>query len=255
MPFSDNTSLEDIRRWQAEFAKARDWDQFHSPRNLTLALVGEVGELCECFQWKSDELTGDTRKWSSEKRKHLGQEMSDVLFYLIRLADRCHIDLPAAAREKLELNAKKYSVKLSKGSSAKYTELRDSHKEQEEQKKQYDNQERCTAATSKTILNLSKLDSDRQRVYLTPTKMMLHPLKTAEHFLPSMVFNQSTDKLHATMTKSKSHHEKKSTDREERHWFFRLLIEVFAILITLGLIGVAIYLLYEVGLTTVSTLR
>ena len=87
--FSSDLTLEDVRQWQADFASARDWNQFHSPRNLVLALTGEVGELAECFQWKGDDKCGPgLPDWSEKDRAHLGQELSDVLFYLIRLSDR-----------------------------------------------------------------------------------------------------------------------------------------------------------------------
>lgn len=71
-------SLEMIRQELRTFAKARDWDQFHTPRNLALALVGEVGELCEIFQWKG-EVTNGLTGWDEKDRVHLGEELSDVL--------------------------------------------------------------------------------------------------------------------------------------------------------------------------------
>eukprot|EP00441_Pelagodinium_beii_P003899 CAMPEP_0197701080 /NCGR_PEP_ID=MMETSP1338-20131121/122760_1 /TAXON_ID=43686 ORGANISM="Pelagodinium beii, Strain RCC1491" /NCGR_SAMPLE_ID=MMETSP1338 /ASSEMBLY_ACC=CAM_ASM_000754 /LENGTH=179 /DNA_ID=CAMNT_0043284749 /DNA_START=60 /DNA_END=596 /DNA_ORIENTATION=+ len=102
--FSQGVSLEQLRVELADFAKERDWDQFHSPRNLALAMVGEVGELCECFQWKGEVPEG-LPGWSEKQRAHLGQEISDVLLYLIRLSHKCHIDLPKAAMDKLAVNA------------------------------------------------------------------------------------------------------------------------------------------------------
>mmetsp|Transcript_41478 Transcript_41478/g.97015 ORF Transcript_41478/g.97015 Transcript_41478/m.97015 type:complete len:131 (-) Transcript_41478:492-884(-) len=120
MPFSETPSLEQLRSQQANFAKERDWDQFHSPRNLALAMVGEVGELCELFQWRGEVQEG-LPGWTPEERTHLGEEMSDVLLYLVRLADKCGVDLPAAAQRKLERNATKYPSELCKGSSKKYT--------------------------------------------------------------------------------------------------------------------------------------
>lgn len=89
------------------FAKERDWDRFHVPRNLVLALTGEVGELAELFQWKEDCPPG-LPNWTDREKEHLGEELSDVLLYLVRLADRCGIDLPTAAIRKMSLNAKKY---------------------------------------------------------------------------------------------------------------------------------------------------
>nr|XP_023898106.1 dCTP pyrophosphatase 1-like [Quercus suber]POE53797.1 dctp pyrophosphatase 1 [Quercus suber] len=115
-------TLEHLRKRMAEFAKERDWDQFHSPRNLLLALVGEIGELSEIFQWKGEVPRG-LPDWKDEEKQHLGEELSDVLLYLVRLSDICGIDLGKAALKKLELNAIKYPVMLSKGSSKKYTQI------------------------------------------------------------------------------------------------------------------------------------
>ncbi|KAJ1475506.1 hypothetical protein T484DRAFT_1828118, partial [Baffinella frigidus] len=87
-------SLESLRSTQAEFARVRGWEQHHLPRSIALALVGEAGELCECFQWKKDkECEGGLRGWSEEERVHLGEELSDVLLYLVRLSDVCDVDL------------------------------------------------------------------------------------------------------------------------------------------------------------------
>ncbi|KMT15000.1 hypothetical protein BVRB_3g065030 [Beta vulgaris subsp. vulgaris] len=114
----NSVSLEDLKLKMADFAKERDWDQFHSPRNLLLALVGEVGELSEIFQWKGEVPRG-LPGWNEEEKQHLGEELSDVLLYLVRLSDICGVDLGKAALRKLELNALKYPINLSKGSSKK----------------------------------------------------------------------------------------------------------------------------------------
>mmetsp|Transcript_13335 Transcript_13335/g.22588 ORF Transcript_13335/g.22588 Transcript_13335/m.22588 type:complete len:180 (-) Transcript_13335:363-902(-) len=119
--FTDGVSFESIRKEQAAFAKEREWDQFHTPRNLALALVGEVGELCECFQWKGEVAEGLVG-FKPAEIEHVGQELSDVLLYLLRLSEKCHIDLPVAAKKKMALNAKKYPSEKVKGSSKKYNE-------------------------------------------------------------------------------------------------------------------------------------
>jgi len=119
--FSVSPTLEEFRQKLSIFAKDRDWNQYHTPRNLVLALVGEVGELSEIFQWKGEVKVG-VPDFTQKEREHLGQELSDVLLYLIRLADRCHIDLPKMADEKIKLNAIKYPAKLVLGSSKKYNE-------------------------------------------------------------------------------------------------------------------------------------
>ncbi|CAL1361700.1 unnamed protein product [Linum trigynum] len=102
-----SVSLDLLKTKMAEFARERDWDRFHSPRNLLLALVGEVGELSEIFQWKGEVPKG-LPDWKEEEKVHLGEELSDVLLYLVRLSDICGIDLGKAALRKLQLNAIKY---------------------------------------------------------------------------------------------------------------------------------------------------
>ncbi|KGN44677.1 dCTP pyrophosphatase 1 [Cucumis sativus] len=104
-----SVSLEALRMKMAEFSKQRNWERFHSPRNLLLALVGEVGELSEIFQWKGEVPKG-LPEWEEDEKKHLGEELSDVLLYLVRLSDICGIDLSKAALRKLELNAIKYPL-------------------------------------------------------------------------------------------------------------------------------------------------
>ncbi|PON65972.1 NTP Pyrophosphohydrolase MazG-related [Trema orientale] len=103
----ESVTLVLLKKKMAEFAKERDWDQFHSPRNLLLALVGEVGELSEIFQWKGEVPKG-LPDWKDEEKEHLGEELSDVLLYLVRLSDICGIDLGRAALRKVGLNAIKY---------------------------------------------------------------------------------------------------------------------------------------------------
>lgn len=119
-PRFSEVSLEQLRFAQQEFAAERDWDKFHSPRNLLLALVGEVGELSEIFQWKG-EVSRELPEFTSEEKTHLGEELSDCLLYLIRLADVCGVDLASAALTKIQKNGRKYPAQHCRGSSAKYT--------------------------------------------------------------------------------------------------------------------------------------
>ncbi|XP_035826176.1 uncharacterized protein LOC101863442 [Aplysia californica] len=119
--FSDSTSLEDLRKLSMEFIKERNWDQFHSPRNVLLALVGEVGELAEIFQWKG-EVSEGLPELTEGEREHVGQELSDVLLYLLDLSQRCHIDLPKAVLKKMAANAKKYPKDRAYGRANKYTD-------------------------------------------------------------------------------------------------------------------------------------
>ncbi|CAN6251541.1 unnamed protein product [Urochloa humidicola] len=113
-------SLEALRERMADFARERDWEQFHSPRNLLLALVGEVGELSEIFQWKGEVPKG-LPGWDEAEKEHLGEELADVLLYLVRLSDMCGVDLGKAALRKMDINARKYPVGQCKGSSKKHT--------------------------------------------------------------------------------------------------------------------------------------
>jgi NTP pyrophosphatase (non-canonical NTP hydrolase) len=100
----------------AEFARERDWEQFHSPKNLAMALAGEAGELIEHFQWLTEAQSLDL---PVEQKRAVALEMADVLLYLIRLADRLQVDLVAAAHEKIDLNARKYPVTEFRGVSRK----------------------------------------------------------------------------------------------------------------------------------------
>ena len=118
--FSSSPDLEEIRRLQEKFCLDRNWSQYHTPRNLLLALVGEVGELSELFQWRGEVKPG-CPDWTAEVKVHLSEEMADVLIYLVRLADVCAIDLPSAVKRKIKLNSVKYPVEKSFGSNKKYT--------------------------------------------------------------------------------------------------------------------------------------
>jgi dCTP diphosphatase len=102
------------------FAKERDWDQFHSPKNLAMALSVEAAELLEQFQWLTE---AESQAPSAEQRKAIGEEMADVFLFLLRLADKLDIDLIQESGLKLELNAMKYPVEKARGKSTKYTKL------------------------------------------------------------------------------------------------------------------------------------
>jgi NTP pyrophosphatase (non-canonical NTP hydrolase) len=102
------------------FAAEREWDQFHSPKNLAMALSVEVAELVEHFQWLGEDAS---RSLSADKLQKVREEAADVLVYLIRLADKLGLDLAAAARDKIAANALKYPVEKARGSIRKYTEL------------------------------------------------------------------------------------------------------------------------------------
>jgi dCTP diphosphatase len=112
--------LDDLRDQLRAFAAARDWDQFHSPKNLAMALAAEAGELLEVFQWMTE---AQSRSLEPGQEAAAREELADVLLYLIRLSDTLGIDLIAAAKRKLAANAEKYPVDKVRGSSRKYTEL------------------------------------------------------------------------------------------------------------------------------------
>ncbi|CAD6260287.1 unnamed protein product [Miscanthus lutarioriparius] len=109
-----DVSLKELSKKLNDFAKERDWEQYHSPRNLLLAMIAEVGELSELFMWK-----GEVRKgladWDEAEKEHLGEELSDVLLYLIRLSDMCGVDLGDAATRKIVKNAVKYPAPSKEG--------------------------------------------------------------------------------------------------------------------------------------------
>lgn len=112
----DRPTLEQLATRLAEFARERDWDQFHSPKNLAMALAGEVGEVLEHFQWLTED---QSRSLPLDVREAVALELADVLLYLVRLADKVDVDLAAAALRKIELNAAKYPANEVRGSAAR----------------------------------------------------------------------------------------------------------------------------------------
>ena len=109
-------SLEDLKNQLRAFAHARDWEQFHSPKNLAMALIAEAAELVEHFQWLTET---QSQTLDPEKREQVAQELADVFLYLVRLADRLDIDLMDAAQCKLVINAQKYPADKVRGSAKK----------------------------------------------------------------------------------------------------------------------------------------
>jgi len=101
------------------FAEARDWNQFHSPKNLSMALMVEVAELMEHFQWLTEAQSGDL---AAEKKAVVAEELADILLYLVRLSDKLEVNLLEAALHKLEKNAVKYPAELVRGSAKKYSD-------------------------------------------------------------------------------------------------------------------------------------
>ncbi|KPJ91105.1 MAG: nucleotide pyrophosphohydrolase [Gammaproteobacteria bacterium SG8_11] len=110
--------LQQLKIRLREFAEERDWDQFHSPKNLSMALIGEAAELVEHFQWSTQAQSSNV---SHEQLSEIELELADIFLYLVRLADKLNVDLLKAASKKIEINAQKYPAHKVKGKSDKYT--------------------------------------------------------------------------------------------------------------------------------------
>ncbi len=115
----DRDRLDALRERLRGFVRERDWEQFHSPKNLAMAMIVEAAELVEHFQWMTEQ---ESRAISAEKREQVSQEIADTFVYLLRISDVLGIDLIDAAHAKMDLNAKKYPADKVRGSNAKYTE-------------------------------------------------------------------------------------------------------------------------------------
>jgi NTP pyrophosphatase (non-canonical NTP hydrolase) len=112
-------ALRALQQRVAAFAAARDWEPFHSPKNLAMALSVEAAELVEEFQWLTEE---QSRALDAERRERVRLELADVFIYLLRIADKLGVDLVAAANDKIVLNEKKYPAERVRGDARKYTE-------------------------------------------------------------------------------------------------------------------------------------
>lgn len=119
-PASMTDSLRDLAQQLDRFANARDWQQFHSPKNLASALIVEAGELLEHFQWLTEE---QSRSLAPDTLEAVGAEIADVLLYLVQLANALGIDPVKAAEAKLAVNEARYPVELARGSSKKHDRL------------------------------------------------------------------------------------------------------------------------------------
>jgi NTP pyrophosphatase (non-canonical NTP hydrolase) len=115
-------SLANLQQRLRAFAAERDWEQFHTPKNLVMALAAEVGELGDLFQWLTPEESWDVRG-EGVRRSRVEEEMADVLGYLLRLADVLDVDLEQALTAKMAVNAQKYPLHLARGNARKYTDL------------------------------------------------------------------------------------------------------------------------------------
>jgi dCTP diphosphatase len=108
-----------IKKQVRQFVVERDWDQFHSPKNLSMALIVEAAEMVEHFQWLTEEQSCNL---PPEKLAEVELELADIQVYLISLAEKLRLDIVVAVDKKLELNAQKYPLEKARGNSKKYTE-------------------------------------------------------------------------------------------------------------------------------------
>lgn len=113
-------NIDELTKALNRFANERDWDKYHSPKNLTMALSGEVGELTELFQWLTEE---ESQNLTEKQKAKVSEELADIFLYLLRLADKTGVDLISAAHEKISINAAKYPIEKSFGNARKYTEF------------------------------------------------------------------------------------------------------------------------------------
>ncbi len=120
---SDNSvTLEELKEKVKSFCEERNWDQYHTPKDLAIGIITEASELLEHFRFKSNE-EALTLLLDEKKRKEIEEELADILYFLLRFSQMYNIDLSIALNKKLKINEKKYPVHKSKGSNKKYTEL------------------------------------------------------------------------------------------------------------------------------------
>ena len=115
-----NADLADLQKMIRKFVDDRDWDQFHNPKDLSISLALEAAEVMEHFQWKNAE---EMRTHAVDKKLEVGEELADVFYWVLLLANKLDIDLVSAFTKKMDKNAAKYPINKAKGSHRKYTEL------------------------------------------------------------------------------------------------------------------------------------
>jgi len=121
-PNDAGTCVEELKQRVLAFAQERDWGQFHSPKNLSMALAAEAAELMENFLWTSPE-DSRQRARDPQRREAIEQELADIVIYALQFANQTGIDVASAIAAKMEINARKYPVEKARGRSDKYTEL------------------------------------------------------------------------------------------------------------------------------------
>lgn len=120
MKSDDKTSLDDLQKMIRKFCDDRDWDQFHNPKDLSISLALEAAEVLEHFQWKD---AAEMAKHAKDHKEDVGEELADVFYWVLLLANKLDIDLVEAFQKKMDKNIAKYPVNRAKGSHKKYTEL------------------------------------------------------------------------------------------------------------------------------------
>ena len=118
----ESTTLAEIRGAVAEFCRERDWEQFHAPKNLSMAIAAEAGELMEHFLWVTPEASRRMLEDPTRKAR-VAEELADVLMFAFQFANQAEIDLATAIRAKLARNAERYPADKARGRSEKYNEL------------------------------------------------------------------------------------------------------------------------------------
>ncbi len=119
--FTDRkTTIEELKQFMKNFITEREWNQYHTPKNLSMAIAIEAGELMEHFLWIEN---NKSQEVFEKKREEIENEIADILSFMLSLANACDIDLSAAFDRKMKINAQKYSVEKAKGRHTKYTEL------------------------------------------------------------------------------------------------------------------------------------
>ncbi|NEZ04289.1 nucleotide pyrophosphohydrolase [Wenzhouxiangella sp. XN201] len=121
IPPAEWPELAEFKQQFRQFVADRDWAQFHSPKNLAMALAGEVGELLELFQWLTQE---ESRNLPNDAKQAVAHEIADIQIYLAAISDRLGIDIGPAVAEKMKLNAEKYPADLARGTALKYSKLK-----------------------------------------------------------------------------------------------------------------------------------
>jgi len=118
----EKTSINELKEKVKKFCEARDWDQYHNAKDLAIGIITESSELLEHFRFKSEKEVDEMFK-DPEKKDEISEEMADVFYFLLRLAQRYDIDLTSELTKKLEKNDKRYTIEKFKGSNKKYNEL------------------------------------------------------------------------------------------------------------------------------------